>query len=65
MTAEAFKAALAKLDLTQSGFARRMRELGDPRSLATILRTVSAYSSGTHKVPGEMHVILRLLGVTG
>ncbi|MGI4851990.1 MAG: hypothetical protein ACRYGR_08625 [Janthinobacterium lividum] len=61
MTADDFQAALGRLGLSQAGFARKLRELGDPRPEASILRSISSYWTGSYKVPGELHVILRTL----
>lgn len=60
MTAD-FNAQLTALGLSQSALARRMHELGDPRSVPTILRSVSNWSRGFVAVPGEMWVVIRLL----
>jgi hypothetical protein len=60
MSAE-FRAELDRLALSQSGLARLMRELGDPRSTPTILRSVSNWCRGAVAVPGEMWVVIRLL----
>ena len=59
--ADTFRAALGRLGLSQSGLARLMRGLGDPRSETTILRSVANWSRGVYAVPGEMWVIIRLL----
>lgn len=59
--AETFRAALDRLGLSQSGLARLMRELGDPRSQPTLLRSVSNWCTGATAVPGEMWVVIRLL----
>ncbi len=59
--AETFREALGRLGLSQSGLARLMRELGDPRSEPTILRSVANWCRGVYAVPGEMWVVIRLL----
>ena len=46
MTPADFRAALARLELSQSEFARRLATLGDERPYATRLRTVQALASG-------------------
>lgn len=56
-----FNAELTALGLSQSALARRMHELGDPRSVPTILRSVSNWCRGVVAVPGEMWVVVRLL----
>lgn len=63
MSAEAsdFRAELDRLALSQTALARLMRELGDPRSVPTILRSVSNWCRGVVSVPGEMWVVIRLL----
>lgn len=61
MDAAEFRAALGRLGLSQSGLARLMRELGDPRSEPTILRSVANWCRGVYAVPGEMWVVIRLL----
>jgi len=58
----AFRAELARLGLSQSSLARLMRELGDPREAPTILRSVANWCRGVYAVPGEMWVVIRLLG---
>lgn len=59
MTPGEFRAALAGLGLSQSGLAREMRRLGDPRSPETILRSVQrAAERGTS---GEMDALLGAL----
>ncbi len=40
MTSQDFRAALARLRLTQTEFSQRLQELGDDRPWPTILRTV-------------------------
>jgi hypothetical protein len=62
VSAPNFRAELDRLALSQSGLARLMRELGDPREQATLLRSVSNWCRGVVAVPGEMWVVLRLLG---
>ena len=61
MTRPEYRDTLARLGYTQSGLARTMIEMGDPRSFNTVLRAISAQSSGESKVSGEMCVILTLL----
>jgi DNA-binding transcriptional regulator YiaG len=53
MTADQFRAALAGLGMTQSGFAR----------VALVdARTVRRWCEGTREVPGPVVALLRLLG---
>jgi hypothetical protein len=61
MSAEEFRAALKRLGFNQSTFARRLIELGDPRSFSAVIRNISNYCRGATSVPGEMSVILTLL----
>lgn len=59
--AAAFRDAIRQIGLSQSGLARTMRGLGDPRSQPTLLRSISNWCRGKSSVPGEMWVVLRLL----
>jgi hypothetical protein len=61
MSPDEFRAWLERHSLTQASFARLMRDLGDPRSPATILRSVSNWCRGVTALPGEMCVVTRLL----
>jgi len=61
MTDQEFREALESLGFNQSSFARRMIELGDPRSFETALRTISNYARGASGVPAEMEVVLRAM----
>lgn len=61
MTDQDFRSCLTALGFNQSSFARRLIELGDPRSFSTILRSVTNHACGVTGVPGEMVVILRLM----
>jgi hypothetical protein len=56
-----FNVELDMLGLSQSGLARLMKELGDPRSFPTILRSVSNWCRGVTAVPGEAWVMVTLL----
>lgn len=62
MTAEEFRARLTALGFNQSSFARRLIELGDPRSFSTLLRSIANYAAGNTSVPAEIVVILNLMG---
>lgn len=61
MTNAEFRQALAELDMTQSGFARLMRELGDPREFQTIRRSISNWCGGFVGPPPEMDIVLGIL----
>lgn len=61
MTAEEFRARIEPRFGGPTGFARWLAENGDPRSLKTILRSVSNWSRGVAAVPGEVCVLLNLL----
>ncbi len=52
---------IAKLGLTQSGLARRMKELGDDRDTKNILRSIQRMVGGDARVSGEMRALLGLL----
>ncbi len=56
-----FRAELRALGQTQTGLARWMKEHGDDRLPATILRNVQRMANGEARVSGEMRVILALL----
>ena len=60
-TPQDFRDALAKLGLSQTGFAREMARLGDPRPPNTLLRAIQRTATGENKVSGEMHVVLGLM----
>ena len=61
MNEQDFAATIKRLGYSQSSLARKMHELGDPRSVPTILRSIANYHRGIHSVPGEMVVLLKLL----
>jgi DNA-binding transcriptional regulator YiaG len=61
MTPTQFRAAIARLGLTQSSLARLLSELGDPADPKTILRRVQRWATGDHSVPGEVVALLTLL----
>lgn len=56
-----FRNRLDALSLSQSGLAVRLRDLGDDRSVETILRSIQRMATAEARVSGEMRVILRLL----
>lgn len=56
-----FRAKIAGLGLTQSGLARRMKELGDDRDEKNILRSIQRMVAGDARVSGEMRALLGLL----
>lgn len=55
------RARIASLGLTQSGLARRMKELGDDRDEKNILRSIQRMIAGDARVSGEMRALLGLL----
>lgn len=59
--ASEFRDRLDALSLSQSALAVRLRELGDDRSVETILRSIQRMATGEARVSGEMKVIMRLL----
>jgi hypothetical protein len=61
MSGQEFRKRLAALGFSQTAFARRLVELGDPRSVEQVLRSISNYASGATKVPGFVMVILNLM----
>jgi hypothetical protein len=61
LAAPEFRARLERLSLSQSALAVRLRDLGDDRSVETILRSIQRMATGDARVSGEMKVILRLL----
>lgn len=61
VVAAEFRSQLENLCLTQSALAVRLRDLGDDRSVETILRSIQRMATGDARVSGEMKVILRLL----
>jgi hypothetical protein len=56
-----FRAQLAELGQTQSGFAKWLEKRGDDRKPATILRHVQRMANGEARVSGEMRVILSMM----
>lgn len=56
-----FRAKIASLGMTQSGLARRMKELGDDRDEKNILRSIQRMVAGDARVSGEMRALLGLL----
>ncbi len=56
-----FRARIASLGLTQSGLARRMKELGDDRDEKNILRSIQRMVAGDARVSGEMRALLGLI----
>lgn len=61
MNADEFRAALARLGLTQVGFARFLRDQGDPGQFPSIIRRVQRWASGDYRIPGEVIALLSLL----
>jgi hypothetical protein len=58
---EVFKALLDELDEKTTELAKRLRGLGDYRSVPTILRGIQRMSAGDTAVSGEMLAIVRML----
>ncbi len=56
-----FRARIAALGLTQSGLARRMKQLGDDRDEKNILRSIQRMVAGDARVSGEMRALLGVL----
>jgi hypothetical protein len=54
------RGAIAELGYTQSGFARRLQELGDDRPVKNILRTVQRMIAGDARVSGEIRAFIGL-----
>jgi hypothetical protein len=61
MTPSDFRAALARLGLSQSALARRLIELGAEGEFRSVLRTVQRMAAGESKVSHEMAALLRLM----
>jgi sugar phosphate isomerase/epimerase len=57
-SAAEFRAFLAEIGATQSGFARTLRRLGDDRAKATIVRHVERMATGAARISGPMRVIM-------
>ena len=55
------RARIAGLGLTQTGLARRMKELGDDRDEKNILRSIQRMVAGSARVSGEMRALLGLM----
>ncbi len=56
-----FRARIVALGLTQSGLARRMKQLGDDRDEKNILRSIQRMIAGDARVSGEMRALLGLM----
>jgi hypothetical protein len=56
-----FRAALEGRGFSQAGFARFLKEHGDPRSVPTILRSVANWARNVNPPPGEIRVVFALL----
>jgi hypothetical protein len=61
MSGADFAKVIASKGYSQSSLARKLHALGDPRSVPTILRSISNYCRGVTAVPGEMVALLTLL----
>ena len=58
------RARIARLGLTQTGLARRMKEFGDDRSERNILRSIPRMVAGDVRFSGEMRALLGLMEQT-
>jgi hypothetical protein len=58
-----FRAALERLGLSQSAYARLLQQLGDPGGHAVILRRVQRQVGGESRVSGETIALLTLLSI--
>ena len=56
-----FRTRIARLGMTQTGFARLMQRLGDDRNEKNILRSIQRMVAGDNRVSGEMRALLGLL----
>ena len=52
---------IARLGMTQTGLARRMKELGDDRDEKNILRSIQRMIAGDARVSGEMRAMLGMM----
>ena len=59
-SAAEFRAFLAEIGATQSGFARTLKRLGDDRAKATIVRHVERMATGKARISGAMRVIMSI-----
>jgi hypothetical protein len=59
-SADEFRAFLAEIGQTQSGFARTMIRLGDDRAKGTVARHIQRMATGEARISGEMRVIMSI-----
>jgi len=59
-SADEFRAFLAEIGESQSGFARTLKRIGDDREKGTILRHVQRMATGEARISGEMRVIMAI-----
>ncbi len=59
-SAAKFRAFLAEIGESQSGFARTLIRLGDPRPKANVQRHVERMASGEARISGPMHVVMTI-----
>ena len=59
-SANEFRAFLAEIGESQSGFARTLKRMGDDRQKGTILRHVQRMATGEARISGEMRVIMSI-----
>ena len=62
--AQMFRSALADFNLSQSGFAKLMKELGDDRDEKNILRSIQRMVAGDARVSGEVRALLGAINRT-
>jgi hypothetical protein len=60
-SAAEFRAFLAEVGESHTGFARTMKRLGDDREKATIERHIQRMLAGQARVTGEMRVIMSII----
>jgi hypothetical protein len=61
---EMLRGALADFGMSQSGFAKLMKELGDDRDEKNILRSIQRMIAGDARVSGEVRALLGAIGRT-
>lgn len=60
-----FLSAIARHGFSQSSFARWLKDMGDDRTDATILRSVQRMAAGEHRISGEMRALMGVLDRVG
>jgi len=59
-SAAEFRAFLAEIGETVTGFSRTLKRMGDDRERATIQRQHARIASGEIRIPGQMRVIMTI-----